>query len=575
MSNTAIGVLALAILVALLLIVLPAENGLKQCDPGMSAVENEEIVPPEATGSIQGEALSSVVSWVGEVTMEGETRFIRVGPQVFGPPQTLFHYPNNLLFNMELRNLVVDNNAISFQVNDGKQTISYEGIFDGKRYNGIAQSENVSGDFFLYPVAGPAENSILSTYAGNYEIGAGIYRTVGFEDLGGLVETRIYYKDGDDFVLMFPLSTTEFLTGLGELIRFAQEDGIVTSMVVVEADGECVISKVSLYTEEEVSFRSGDTTIAGTLMVPNSPGPHPAVIIAHNSGVGERHGYWLFASGFAQDGLAVLAYDRRGYGHSTGNVSLDTDILAEDMKAGYAFLQSHPAIDPLRIGLMGFSNGSWVAPRAAQDLSDEAFIVVSMASAVSQVDAELFRRETVLRDIGISEESIAQAMDANRLYFKGAVTPFTEAEVEEFTAMYQALMENNELQNATGIRLLPTHMPLEEILDAAGLFSSMGFSPAETYLDTDAPIAFFLGELDGNIPPELSITTMEDVMAQRPEADITMVVFPDTLHSMFVLAGPVQGMSQDLLIANVASYRFASGYLAQQRAWLKEKTGLN
>ena len=47
---------------------------------------------------------------------------------------------------------------------------------------------------------------------------------------------------------------------------------------------------------------------------------------------------------------------------------------------------------------------------------------------MSQTDAELGRREAVLRVNDISEESIAQAMAANELFFKGAVTPFTEAE---------------------------------------------------------------------------------------------------------------------------------------------------
>ena len=354
------------------------------------------------------------------------------------------------------------------------------------------------------------------------------------------------------------------------------ENGAVTGMSIIDENGERLASKVSLYMEEEVSFESSDATIAGTLMVPDTPGPHPAVIIAHSSGVGERHGYWLFASHFARDGLAVLAYDRRGHGASTGGgpFNLNTDSLAEDMKAAYTYLQSHPEIDPRRIGLMGFSNGSWVAPRAAQDLSEVAFIAVNMASAVSQVEAELFRREAALRAIGVSEESIAQAMEGLTLYFKGAVSPLTEAEEAEFTALYQAIADNEELQSANGFQILPTDMPLEQILAGGGAFSFMGFSPTETYLSTDAPVAFFIGELDENIPPALSLAAMEEVIAQRPDADISLFVLPNATHSLFVLPTTVQGISQDLLIPNLAGYDFAPGYMEQLQSWLIAKTGL-
>ena len=68
---------------------------------------------------------------------------------------------------------------------------------------------------------------------------------------------------------------------------------------------------------------------------------------------------------------------------------------------------------------------------------------------------------------------------------------------------------------------------------------------------------------------------MEEVIAQRPDADITLEVFPDASHSLYVLPAPAQGISQDFLYPNLASYDFAPGYIEQQRAWLKEKNGLS
>lgn len=65
------------------------------------------------------------------------------------------------------------------------------------------------------------------------------------------------------------------------------------------------------------------------------------------------------------------------------------------------------------------------------------------------------------------------------------------------------------------------------------------------------------------------------VIAQRPNADITFEVLPNATHSLFVLPQPVQGISQDLLIPNLASYEFAPGYIERLRTWLGEKSGLS
>ena len=144
------------------------------------------------------------------------------------------------------------------------------------------------------------------------------------------------------------------------MIRFEFEDGIVSGMTIDDETGTHIAPKVALYSEEDVRFDGEGAILSATLMVPTTPGQHPAVIMAHASGGGERHSFWMFASGLVQNGIAVLAYDRRGHGKSTGGepFNLDIEILAEDMKAGYAWLQARTDIDALRIGLMGFSNGS-------------------------------------------------------------------------------------------------------------------------------------------------------------------------------------------------------------------------
>src|SRR5439155_231326 len=67
---------------------------------------------------------------------------------------------------------------------------------------------------------------------------------------------------------------------------------------------------------EEARFADGDVTLAGTLLLPPGPGPHPACVIVHGSGGQWRDCVRLIADVLAAAGVAALAYDIRGTGAS-------------------------------------------------------------------------------------------------------------------------------------------------------------------------------------------------------------------------------------------------------------------
>ena len=69
---------------------------------------------------------------------------------------------------------------------------------------------------------------------------------------------------------------------------------------------------------EEVRFPSTGVTMAGTLLLPPGPGPHPAVIIVSGRGYGRRWGQYSEALRLAQRGVAALIFDGRGVGESGG-----------------------------------------------------------------------------------------------------------------------------------------------------------------------------------------------------------------------------------------------------------------
>ena len=73
--------------------------------------------------------------------------------------------------------------------------------------------------------------------------------------------------------------------------------------------------------DEEVTFRSGSLTLAGTLSLPSGSGPFPAVVLLSGSGLQDRDSemfgfrpFKLIADAFVQRGIAVLRCDDRGVG---------------------------------------------------------------------------------------------------------------------------------------------------------------------------------------------------------------------------------------------------------------------
>src|SRR4030095_9555391 len=93
--------------------------------------------------------------------------------------------------------------------------------------------------------------------------------------------------------------------------------------------------------EEEVTFQDGAVTLVGTLILPETAAPHPAVVFVHGAPPNERGPYHDFAKYvFARYGVAALIYDKRGYGQSSGQAAEATlDDLAGDVVADVRYLQ--------------------------------------------------------------------------------------------------------------------------------------------------------------------------------------------------------------------------------------------
>jgi uncharacterized protein len=134
----------------------------------------------------------------------------------------------------------------------------------------------------------------------------------------------------------------------------------------------------------EVKIGSGDIALAGTLCVPDTPGPHPVVLFIHGSGPLDRNvnttGIRLnifntMAKALAARGVASLRYDKRGRGQSGGKYyTAGHNDLVEDAAACANFLAQMEQFSNLY--LLGHSEGTLIAPQVAKRVSKTAGLVL-------------------------------------------------------------------------------------------------------------------------------------------------------------------------------------------------------
>ncbi len=178
------------------------------------------------------------------------------------------------------------------------------------------------------------------------------------------------------------------------------------------------------YHVEEVGFSNDDAgiTLAGTLTLPEGDGPFPAVILITGSGPQNRDEelfghkpFLVIADYLTRHGMAVLRYDDRGVGESTGNFASSTSAdFASDAAAAFTFLKAKAGIDLNRIGLLGHSEGGRVAPMVASGQESVAFLVLLAAPGISIDSLMMVQSRMIGAASGLSVDQLDDAAKVNR-----------------------------------------------------------------------------------------------------------------------------------------------------------------
>jgi len=157
---------------------------------------------------------------------------------------------------------------------------------------------------------------------------------------------------------------------------------------------------------EEVHFRNEHEAIdlAGMLFTPRGTGPFPAAVVIHGSGTSKRANRWyLSLAHYLQDnGIVVLLPDKRGSERSGGDWrSASFEDLATDTAAAVSYLSAQRETPLSRIGVIGMSQGGWIAPIVASRSPRVSFLVNVVGSAVTTHQQLLYEEDHNLRQMGV------------------------------------------------------------------------------------------------------------------------------------------------------------------------------
>lgn len=190
-------------------------------------------------------------------------------------------------------------------------------------------------------------------------------------------------------------------------LQVEERGGIVVALAWSGADSRYRVMRDASprYRVRALRFDS-DVDLAGTVFLPDAPQPVPGAVLIHGSGNSDRDNLWyvLVARALAEGGIAVLLPDKRGSGLSRGDWrDAGFDALAQDALAAHAQLRAQPGVDPGRVGLVGLSQGGWIAPLAATRSPQVAFAVSLVGAAVTPREQTTHEIRQQLRESGVPD----------------------------------------------------------------------------------------------------------------------------------------------------------------------------
>lgn len=293
------------------------------------------------------------------------------------------------------------------------------------------------------------------------------------------------------------------------------------------------------YDVEEVKYTSlnASVTLAGTLTLPRTGKPSPAVLLIAGSGPIDRDEtvfghkpFLVLADHLTKQGFAVLRVDKRGIGQSTGNYNAaTTEDFAADALAGVKYLKTRKEVEAEQIGLIGHSEGGLIAPMIAAQSTDVAFIVL-MAGPCVTGEAILYEQEAIIsRSMGVTEEQTRHQLDFQQhvLSIIKNESDLEKAEklLREIIAKQLAKLPKEEQQSSADAMEVQMKR-----CNSRWLRYYLTYDPTTSLRHLKIPVLAIIGELDTQVSPKQNLPVIAEILEASNNQNYRIIEFPKLNH---------------------------------------------
>lgn len=303
--------------------------------------------------------------------------------------------------------------------------------------------------------------------------------------------------------------------------------------------------------EVDLAYSSGEALIAGRLVLPVAPGPHPVVILIHGSEKLPAVGQWHDPYMLAAHGIGAFVYDKRGTGRSGGSFSANFEQLANDAAAAALVLAQRDDVDATRIGFAGFSQGGWVAPLAAERFAGTRAVLVAYGAVGSPLQEDRWQCHQSLRNAGSGGDAVAELdrlVDATHaLLARGLQGDWSEYKTAARNARQKPWLKELDPQRCIAASFAAYPAWVVQRFAGSRLPPALQWNYDSTALlqRSKVPMLWLLAEQDSEAPTALTAASLTTLSQSGSPIEVQ------------TLAGAEHGM---LLFRNEAGQRVDTGY---------------
>ncbi|MCK9424933.1 MAG: alpha/beta fold hydrolase [Ignavibacteriaceae bacterium] len=311
---------------------------------------------------------------------------------------------------------------------------------------------------------------------------------------------------------------------------------------VEEAKRPQLPAKPYPYNEEEVVFENKIDSIklGGSFTYPKEGNNFSAVVLITGSGWEDRDEtifnhkpFLVIADYLTRKGFAVLRFDDRGGGASTGNATKATTLdFVKDVKAAVDYLKTRKEVNQNKIGLIGHSEGGMIAPLVASERKDIAFIILLAGPGLTGEEILIRQAELISKAEGIPDQEI----EKNAKLSKSIYAELRKSkDAEDANKHVKNLLEEyvQKLSDSEKKELGDTKAFVEQQSNAVSspwFKFFLTYDPVPVLEKVKCPVLALNGEKDLQVPAKEDLEAIETALKMGKNKNYKTLLLPGLNH---------------------------------------------